>query len=435
MLPPDCNGSVASFQAGDDFMSDLERAHAWPPAVVSVLTSGSWLTAKRAKLYPITFLTVGVLVFLANILAGHGNLGSLGRPIGTDFASFWTASKFVLAGNAADAYRPIQHHAAQTLLFGKQFEYYAWLYPPTALLIVAPLGLLPYVASLFSWLVVTGAAYVATVRKFLPRPEALIPILGFPAALLNVSHGQNAFLSVSIIGVGLLLSDRRPFVAGVILGCISYKPQFAPMLAIVVLAHRNWMMALGAAISLAVQVIAVTMLFGSDIWTHFESILPSAKAILEEQLVGYGKMQSAFAAVRIFGGGINLAYSAQAAVAIAAASLLWRIWRSEASLLLRAGATGAAMLLSTPFVLDYDLVLLALPVAALTTEGLKTGFKPYEKSILAAAWILPAAARLTAVYSNIPLSPEIVLLLLVLIWKRTSTDHPAVSDACRLMET
>jgi hypothetical protein len=313
------------------------------------------------------------------------------------------------------------------LLFGKEVEiYFGWFYPPTALLIVAPLGLLPYLASLFLWLAVTGAVYAATIWRLIPRAEALVPILGFPAVLMNVIHGQNAFLSTSIVGTGLLMSDRCPILAGSILGCLCYKPQLAPMFLMVVLARRNWRMALGAALSITAQVIAATLLFGSDIWTHFGSILPLARAVLEKGLVGFGKMQSVFAAVRLIGGGINPAYFLQAAVAIAAAALLWSIWRSEASLPLRVGATGAAILLSTPFVLDYDFVLLALPIAALTAEGLKTGFKPYEKSVLAIAWVLPATARLMGMCFNIPLSPEIVFLLLVLIWKRAS-ERPATA--------
>src|SRR5260370_12599427 len=282
---------------------------------------------------------------------------------------------------------------------------------------------MPYEVSLLSWLAVTAAAYVATIRKFIPRADAITPILAFPAAFITSGNGQNAFLSAAIVGAGLLLSDRRPIAAGVLLGFLSYKPQLAPMLAIVVMARGNWKMALGAAISIAAQAVTATLLFGADIWASFASNLPLAtKVILEQELIGFGKNQSAFSAVRLVGGGISLGYCVQAAVAIAAATLLWRVWRTEASLLLRTGATGAAMLLGAPYIMDYDFVLLALPIAALTSEGLRTGFKPYEKSVLAAAWVLPLVARSTAAHTNIPLSPEIILLLLVLIWKRASAD-------------
>lgn len=392
----------------------------WPRKLEELVASGSWLTAKRARLYPLAFLTVNSLLFLTYVLLGHGNLDPFGKPIGTDFASFWTASAFVLSGNAASAYNPMDHYATQSAMFGKSIGYHAWLYPPTALLIVAPLSFFPYLPSLFSWLAVTGAAYVATVRKFIPQSAAIVPILGFPAVYANFGHGQNAFLSTAIVGAGLLMSDRQPFSAGIILGCLSYKPQLAPILLIVVLARRNWKMALGAAISIAVQVAVTTLLFGPDIWRKFWLILPMTQVVLEQGLVGFDKMQSVFAAVRLVGGGVAVAYALQVSVAIAAASLTWLIWRSEATLLLRAGATAAAMLLSTPFLLDYDFVLLSLPIAALAFDGLKTGFRPYERTTLAAAWLLPAVARVCAQYLGIPLSPEITFLLLVLLWKRAT---------------
>jgi ABC-type sulfate transport system permease subunit len=41
------------------------------------------------------------------------------------------------------------------------------------------------------------------------------------------------------------------------------------------------------------------------------------------------------------------------------------------------------------YVLQYDLVLLALPIAWLAMEGFEKGFLPYEKAVLSVAWILP----------------------------------------------
>jgi alpha-1,2-mannosyltransferase len=73
------------------------------------------------------------------------------------------------------------------------------------------------------------------------------------------------------------------------------------MLVIVGLARRNWKMALGAVLSITAQIITATLLFGSDSWTNFEPILPLARAVLEEGLVCFGKMQSVFAAVRLIG--------------------------------------------------------------------------------------------------------------------------------------
>src|SRR5258706_6696749 len=93
-----------------------------PYSLLSVLASGSWLTAKRAKLYPLAFLTIQALIFLGFALAGHGHLDAFGRPIGTDFSSFWAASPFFLVGNPAGAYDLSQHNDATTIVF----RYEAW---------------------------------------------------------------------------------------------------------------------------------------------------------------------------------------------------------------------------------------------------------------------------------------------------------------------
>ncbi|WFU61431.1 glycosyltransferase family 87 protein [Bradyrhizobium brasilense] len=389
---------------------------------MSIISSGVWLTAKRVQLYPTMFLTISAVLSVAYLLSGHSNLDVRGKPIGTDFASFWAASRFVLSGNAGDAYDPIKHYAAQEAFFGKGVVWAAWFYPPPALLIIAPLGILPYLISLFTWLAATGVVYIATVRRFISRPDSIVPVLCFPAVLINIIHGQNAFLSTSIVGTGLLMSDRYPTAAGMLLGTLCFKPQLAPMLAVVVFARGNWRMALGAAFSVCAIATAATQLFGPEIWRQFWSTVPLSRLWLEEGLTGFAKMQSAFSAVRLIGGGINLAYSIQAAFSISAAILLWMIWRSVASIRLRAGATGAAILLGTPFILDYDFVLLSLPIAALAAEGLEDGFRPYEKTILACAWTLPLIARLAG-FAYVPLSPEIVMFLLVLIWRRATLPH------------
>ena len=322
----------------------------------TALAAGTWLTRERATHYPTIFLALQAVAVLGVIWTGHDMLDVLGTPKGADFASFWTASQAVLTGRPAEAYDTGLHHAAEMALFGPNVGFFAWFYPPMALLLVAPLALLPYGGSLVVWLTVTGAAAVATIRRFIPRAGTLIPILGFPAVFINIGHGQNGFLSTGLLGSGLLLSERRPLLGGALLGCLCYKPQLFPMLGVAVLARRDWRLAAGAVLGVAALAALSTLLFGLDVWLSFLSVLPLARASLEQGLIGFEKMQSVFSAVRLLGGSVTVAYALQTLVAIAAATALWQIWRSGASLPLRAGAIAAAALLGTPFILDYDLV-------------------------------------------------------------------------------
>ena len=53
-------------------------------------------------------------------------------------------------------------------------------------------------------------------------------------------------------------------------------------------------------------------------------------------------------------------------------------------------------MLATPYSLDYDLMLLAPAIAFLAADGFARGFAPWEKTVLAALWIVPLVARSVA---------------------------------------
>ena len=67
-----------------------------------------------------------------------------GKPIGTDFSSFYAAGSLALEGKAAYAYDMAAHYIREQRLFGADTPYYGWLYPPNFLLVAAPLALLAY---------------------------------------------------------------------------------------------------------------------------------------------------------------------------------------------------------------------------------------------------------------------------------------------------
>jgi alpha-1,2-mannosyltransferase len=98
-----------------------------------------------------------------------------GKPIGTDFVSFWTAARLVRAGDIAAPYRPATHEASEQAAFPTAtVRYYAFFYPPVALPLFLPLAALPYLVALVVWLAGTGLAALACLRCLLPQPWALL---------------------------------------------------------------------------------------------------------------------------------------------------------------------------------------------------------------------------------------------------------------------
>jgi alpha-1,2-mannosyltransferase len=69
------------------------------------------------------------------------------------------------------------------------------------------------------------------------------------------------------------------------------------------------------------------------------------------------------------------------------------LWRAQVDFPLKAAALIIAALLATPYSLDYDMTALAPAIAFLAVDGSRRGFAPYEKSTLAALWIVPLVAR------------------------------------------
>jgi alpha-1,2-mannosyltransferase len=144
--------------------------------------------------------------------------------------------------------------------------------------------------------------------------------------------------------------------------------------------------------------------------------------VLEQGGTGWEKIQSVFSAVRMWGAGVELAYAVQIALALLlAASLAW-LWRSDAAYELKAAGLATASLLATPYVLDYDLVVLAVAIAFFVRHGLNRGFRDFEISLLAAAWIVPLLSRAIAGATGIPLGLLVMLALYVFTLRRALRD-------------
>jgi hypothetical protein len=392
--------------------------------MVGWLRDADWLTRERATAYCRILFLVTVAAAILWIALSHEGVDRAGKPLGTDFVSFWNASKIALGGHPSEVYDMAIHHAAQTALFSHDVGYAAFFYPPVFLLVCLPLATLPYLASLVVWLGVTGYAYWRVARAWLGDRFGALPIFAFPAVFSNVGHGQNAFLSTALFGGGVLMLEARPILAGLCLGGLVYKPHLALVVPVALIAARRWRVLLAAAASAATLCALSLAVFGVDTWRAFLDASPKARLALEQNAVGNEKMQSVFAAVRLLHGGLTLAYGLQIVAALGVCGALIALQRRS----FRRGGEGPAMiaaaLLASPFLLDYDLVLLAIPLAWIARDSLGGGFLSWEKAVLIAAFILPAVSRSLATYTSVPAAPLVLVAVLALVLRRASSVAP-----------
>ncbi len=73
--------------------------------------------------------------------------------------------------------------------------------------------------------------------------------------------------------------------------------------------------------------------------------------------------------------------------------------------------------------LDYDLVVLAVAIAFFARHGLSRGFRDYEISLLAAAWIVPLLSRGIAGITGIPPGLLVLLAFYVFTLRRAVLDR------------
>jgi hypothetical protein len=412
-------------------------AHIWQTSAFcrsgwQKLRSGRWLTAERARAYTLILLALYGVAVIGWIALSGGLIDPNGKPIGTDFSSFYAAGSLALEGRAADVYNMAAHHAREQQLFGEATPYYGWLYPPLFLLVVTPLALLPYPLALAVWQGATLALYLAGMAAILRRIRHddialrrlwLPAALAFPAAFINLGHGQNGFLTAALLGAALVALPKRPILAGILFGLLAYKPQFALIIPVALVASGQWRTILAAGATVIALAAVSYVAFGPDLWWSFAaSTETSRKLLLEQGDVGFEKLQSVFAAVRMWGGGVTLGYIVQGAASVVAVGSVAWIWRCSTDRDLKAALLLVATLLASPHVLDYDLMILAPAIAFMVAAGAARGFCDDEITLLAAAWIAPLLARGIAGSTGIPLGLITVLTLYALMMRRAIID-------------
>jgi hypothetical protein len=351
---------------------------------------------------------------------GHGTLDPMGRPLGTDYSQVWAAGKMALGGHPADVWSWPKHFAVQQRIHhSTTVDLYGWHYPPPFLLIASLLALLPYLPALLVWQAASLGAFAALMWRLVPGWETVLLVVAAPVTLICVTHGHNGFLTAFLLGGGLLLLERKPLAAGLLLGCLIYKPQLALVIPPLLLVTRNWRAIAGACLSAGLLVAATLLFWGWPVWQAFLDSLPLTRdVVLEQGRTGWYKIMSPFSAVRMWGGSIALAYAVQSLVTAAAvAGALFLALRDNARL--RNAAVTAAVVLSTPYVLDYDFVVLGLGLAWLWRDGEENGFLPWDRSLMALVWIAPLAARRIAEFTYFPLGLLIAAIMLALPLRRS----------------
>jgi len=375
---------------------------------IDFLREARWLDAKRVRGY-------GVLIGIASVGLLIVSWFQAMGPQGSDFLAFWGAGRAVLEAVPQAAY-DLEWQARVQTSAGPS-EWFAFVNPPPFLFVAAPFAALPYPLAWIGWNAATYALWAWAAIKAFPRLWLLV--LVFPGALIAAGHAQNGFLTGALLVGGVALLDRRPLIAGALLGALVIKPHLALLVPFWLAAGGRWR-AFAAAGAIALGLLAMSWLaFGSATMIGYTSSWEASAAIMRFGDADFFlRMATPYSQIRIHGGE-TLAAGAAALLALAMIALVMRGWRSFGQDGLASGALMlAATAIASPYLFNYDLPFLILPILWLVREALRHGFRPWEKTLLVALWLAPYATRAMALPLGLNLMPLASAVLLWLVWTR-----------------
>jgi len=327
--------------------------------------------------------------------AAHG-LDVTGHQIGRDFINTWAGPQLAFSGRLPLLFDFPGYQAAISALFGEPLMPHACSYPLFCLLLFWPVAQLPYFAALTVWtfgLFALFAAMTLSRVERAARPILLILLILAPATLINAVGGQNGFLSACLLLGGILLIDRRPVVAGILFGLLTYKPHLGVVVPFALLALGAWRTIAAASATAALLVAASIAAFGLDAWRAYFEVTGPLQVRVLASLSDFGTymVTSVMVSVaRTFAVSLQTGFVVQIVVAIPVIALAAWAVRQTADPAKRAFVLTAATLLATPYAMVYDF-------AALTSVMLwrLCGPQPLglpRGGVMLAAWLMPLGA-------------------------------------------
>ena len=349
----------------------------------------------------------------ADMLIHRG--GNIAAYAGGDFVNMWLGAKLALAGQVDALFDFKRYNAALQSFLSPQIPFHNWSYPPHLLLMVWPLGLLPYLQALVLWQSATFAAFAWSAwppRAMVGKGWYLAGLCLLPACAINLADGQNGFLLAALLIGGLRLADTRPWLAGCLIGLLTIKPQLGVILPVALLALGAWRVILAAAMTTLGLVVASSLAFGSEAWIGWLQVtLPYQSSLLEQNGVFYQVMMpSIFVAARLLGASMATATLSHCLVAALAIALMVLALRRPSEPLHRTAVVATAACLVSPYFFNYDMI--AVGAALLLRLSMAETPPPLMLARFMPALLTPTLVMLLA-FVLLPVTPLFLLAALI----------------------
>ena len=218
--------------------------------------------------------TLCLLIFFGRIPSG--------QLIGRDFTNVWVASSLIQDHRINEIYENEKFNQAVDEIMQEELALHGFLYPPNSAWLVVPFSYLPYSYSFVLWSFIGLIAYLFACGAPDWNRLKIAALLLAPTTLLNLHFGQNGLISAALIGGGFMLLQKKPIMAGICFGLLSYKPTLGVLIPIALLFGRYWISFISASLVTVATVLLGTKIMGADAWiSFFNYSVPFGRALIE----------------------------------------------------------------------------------------------------------------------------------------------------------
>ena len=392
-----------------------------------------WLTSKRLRTHGLLLLVI-LWSFYFWTLATPNLRDRDGNLKGTDFLHLYTLGALANEHRGGELFdiKAQATVAAQRVPDAAGIRYLP-LYPPQVSILFIPFSYLSYHWALMVWWICTTGIYglcCYSVWRVCPRLRdsgwtVALLAAAYPAFFHLIAWGQTSAIALACFTLLFFsLRKRRYFVAGLVLGCLIFKPQLGLAATILFIALGKWRLLAGTIFSAATQVSAGILYYGMRPFGSWLRTLLTVRSMLP----AFEPRPYQTHCLRTFWSMIVPSDSLAFALYVFSAGvvLAWTItlWRCRAILPLRFSALLLATVLVSPHLTVYDLVILA-PALLLLADWLisqpTAGFG--MGTLVYLVYFLPLLGPFTR-WIHVQLSVVAMTAVVYMIWRLCVRNVP-----------
>jgi alpha-1,2-mannosyltransferase len=400
-----------------------------------------WLTPRRltaqAWILLVCLWPVAILDFSTS-----GVMDRAGNVKFQDFVQFYVGGTLVRGGRTASLYDwrtalAMMHEIAPQWKFGLPM-----VYGPQVEALFVPLSRFSFLMAAAIWVAISVGVYLACCYLLWRSCPALAPysslfwplVLAYPAFFHYVIRGQISPLMLVCFTAGwFAFRADRPLLAGLVLGCLAFKPQFLVAIPIVFLLARAWKPLVGTVVGAAGQLALTWAWCGTEVMRQYLWTLANLSRLVAatETTKAHAQMHSLRSFFSLLAPCPNVALGFTLITTVIIMVLAARTWRSDLPLPVRFSALIVALVLVNPHLFVYDLLVL-VPALILLAEWILNERipEPPVRNVLACclygAYLLPLFGPLTMI-THLQLSVLALVWLQWELWRASKVRVPCLS--------